>query len=75
MIGCRSGIVEMISAPLTVCVFMISNSSFGQLARLAQDRVVDADLADVVQRRADADQVDVLGGQVQLLGQQERIVR
>jgi hypothetical protein len=41
----------MASRPSVVWVFMISNSCGVKLARLEQDAVRDADLADVVQRR------------------------
>ena len=46
----------------------------GQLAPLAQDRVGDRDLADVVQRRGEADQLDLGGGQPQVLGDGDRQV-
>ena len=43
----------------------------GQLAGLAQDGVFDTDLADIVQGRADADQLYVLNRQVELLAEEE----
>ena len=46
------------SRPSVVCVFMISNSSRRELAGLQQDRVRNADLADVMQRRRLVQQFD-----------------
>ena len=50
----------MASRPSVVWVFMISNSSGVELARLEQDAVGNADLADVVQRRRLEQQVDLV---------------
>ena len=58
----------MISAPITVCIFICSYSSAVSTALLAEDAVLDADLADVVEQRADPDLVLDLLGQPEVAG-------
>ena len=56
--GCRRGCARR----STVCVRITRTSPVGQRARLAQQRIGNADLADVVQRGGAAQQAGVLGG-------------
>ena len=46
-----------------------------QGARLAQDGIIDADLADIVQRRAKTEPFQLAAVQIHLLGQQLRVAR
>ena len=46
-----------------------------QRGGLADDAVVHADLADVVEQRREPDPLDVLGGQAHLLGDRGRVAR
>ena len=46
-------------APSVGCILMISNSSCGERPVLLQHPVGDADLADVVQQRAEAEDVEL----------------
>jgi len=45
-----------------------------QAGRLEQNGILDTDLADVVQQRANADQLHVAAGHMQMFGQQERVI-
>ena len=60
-LSCSIGV--MISAPMTVCSFICSYSSGASTPLLAQDVVLDADLAHVVEQGADPDLVLHLLGQ------------
>ena len=44
-----------------------------QAPGLAEDRVRDADLADVVQQAGESDRTDEVGVEVQLLGEEDRV--
>ena len=56
-----SGRSRTIRSPSATCCLTIAYSSSVRLARLAQDLVRDADLADVVEQPGDADRGDLLG--------------
>ena len=60
-------------SPRATCCFTISYSAVGQLAGLAQDRVGDADLADVVEEAGDLDRPDEVRIQVQPPGEEHAV--
>ena len=62
-------------APFTVCCFIKFEFFVGQLARLFQHAVVDADFAHVVQQRGDAQPVEIFGIQAQAVAENQRIFR
>ena len=61
--------------PIAGCVFITSNSASVELARLQQDAVGDADLADVVESRGGTHDEDQLLVQTQLPREQLRCAR
>ncbi len=71
--SCETG--RMMFAPFTVCCFIRFEFFVGELAGLFQHAVVDADLADVVQQRRDAQAVEIFGAQAEPVADDDRIFR
>ena len=67
--------LRRIRAPADGCVLIASNSAAVSRAGLAQHLVGHADLADVVQQRAEAQDLDRLGVEPELLADGDRRAR